>query len=156
MERYIGALGLKPIEFDEISKGDIVGRMVGGMLHIGVAHSIVETGEVSEWVSHVGYVVADNMSDSVNYYVPLERIVVHELSQEVDFKDSKRRGRFPDDGTLVLTETVGEWEKGLIFHTGIAGWYRYDPELYETTEKVDTHLLRELFDEGKLVVTERF
>lgn len=156
MERYIGALGLKPIEFDEISKGDIVGRVVGGMLHIGVANSTTKTGEVSEWVSHVGYVVADNMSDSVNYYVPLERIVVHELSQEVDFKDSKRRGRFPDDGTLVLTETVGEWEEGLIFYTGIANWFLYDPILDETTEKVDTHLLRELFDEGKLVVTERF
>lgn len=67
-----------------------------------------------------------------------------------------RRGRFPDDGTLVLTETVGEWEEGLIFYTGIANWFLYDPIRDETTDKVDIHLLRELFDQGKLLVTERF
>lgn len=157
MERFIEALGLETIEFHEISQGDIVGRVVGGMLTIGVADRVVKTGMVSEWVTHLGYIVADDMVESVAYCVPLEPVVLRELSEGQPKSVSRlRRGRFPDDGTLVLTETVGEWEEGLIFHAGIDSWYLYDPEMDATTKKVDTKLLYELFFEGKLVVTERF
>lgn len=145
-------LGFVPVTFEDIRQGDIIGYTVGDIFISGVADHIDDSIASSYfWATSSGCELASYDNVTVyRYSKPVDELAVN------DSVIPARRGRFPDDGTLVLTETVGEWEEGLIFYTGIANWFLYDPILDETTEKVDTHLLRELFEQGKLVVTERF
>ena len=144
-------LGMSEIKFEDIRQGDIVGYSSGTLFLSGVADHIDSHVGFDEWVTEDGLSLASSDVDGIyRFEEPVDAISIGASDTAV------RRGRLPEDGTLVLSETVGEWEEGLIFYTGITGWYLYDPEMDATTEKVDTHLLRELFDEGKLVVTERF
>lgn len=149
---FLNDLGFVPVKFEDIRQGDIIGYMVGDLFTSGVADHIDESIVASWfWATSSGCELASYGHDVIfRYSKPVDALAVSESVTPA------RRGRFPDDGTLVLTETVGEWEEGLIFYTGIANWFLYDPILDETTEKVDTHLLRELFDQGKLSVAERF
>lgn len=147
-------LGMVEIKFEDIRQGDIIGYSSGTLFLSGVADHIDSHVGFNEWVTENGLSLASSDVDGIYRFE--DDVSISEESVICDLLPAVRRGRFPDDGTLVLTETVGEWEEGLIFHTGIANWFLYDPEMDKTTEKVDTHLLRELFDEGKLVVTERF
>lgn len=144
-------LGFVPVTFEDIRQGDIIGYMSDGLLTSGVADHIDDSIVSSYfWATSSGYELASYDETVYRYTKPVDELAVS------DSVAPARRGRFPDDGTLVLTETVGEWEEGLIFHAGIADWYVYDEDMDTTTDKVDLHLLRELFDQGKLVVTERF
>ena len=144
-------LGMSEIKFEDIRQGDIVGYSSGTLFLSGVADHIDSHVGFDEWVTEDGLSLASSDVDGIyRFEEPVDAISIGASDTAV------RRGRFPEDGTLVLSETVGEWKEGLSFYTGITGWYLYDPERDATTEKVDTHLLRELFDEGKLVVTERF
>lgn len=148
-------LGFVPVAFEDIRQGDIIGYVVGDLFVSGVADHIDESIVASHsWETSSGFSLTPDLTpggdDTYRYSKPVDELAVN------DSVTPARRGRFPEDGTLVLTETVGDWEEGLIFYTGIANWFLYDPIRDETTEKVDTHLLRELFEQGKLVVTERF
>lgn len=144
-------LGFVPVTFEDIRQGDIIGYTVGDLFISGVADRIEgDTVETYSWETSSGLYLASYEDDTYRYSKPVDELAVNDSVAPV------RRGRFPDDGTLVLTETVGEWEEGLIFHAGIADWYVYDEDMDTTTDKVDLHLLHELFEQGKLVVTERF
>lgn len=147
-------LGMTEIKFEDIRQGDIIGYSSLSLFLSGVADHIDSYTTYDEWVTEDGLSLASSDVDGIYRFGG--DVALNEESAICELLPVTRRGRFPEDGTLVLTETVGEWEEGLIFYTRITGWYLYDPELGNTTEKVDTHLLRELFDEGKLVVTERF
>lgn len=147
-------LGMVEIKFEDIRQGDIIGYSSGTLFLSGVADHIDSYVAYDEWVTEDGLSLASSDVDGIYRFE--DDVSLNEESVICELLPRVRRGRFPEDGTLVLTETVGEWEEGLIFYTSVTGWFLYDPELGSTTEEVDTHLLRELFDEGKLVVTERF
>lgn len=142
-------LGLVEVDFHDIREGDIVGTEWSGTVNLGAASLIEIDGQEYLWYSREDVLLCSSNDSKIYKWVG-------EGVEESIAESRTRRGKFPEDGTLVLTETVGQWEEGLTFIAGVDKWYVYNAYDERVVEHVSRDLLVELFDQGKLVVAERF